>query len=377
MRGSVNKNALWTTIAIILSIALAMLFLSFVHEKDAALSTIEEGKPMLFGVHEQYQAGPNRTTPVGTRERYPLLDVTREFKAGVITPQNLIPSLKYLCQATWDAELTCIVSFKFDKENVFNGKWQPHIVQAMNWLKDNGHASDTIVVIWHEPEDDASDSFRDGRSKTFSDGAEFVRYFNIVHDWIKSVDPLIKTSHAALGYGYRPKVGGPGDKSAWVAEPEQWRTKADIDSIDIYSGRSFPLDMTLGTSPAFKRWFDSRESNKEWGVSERGWIADAGKSADRAKSIDAEFEWIASLPIDALPYFYVVWTTEGTENDPKIILDDAGIEAVNRGFGHIQARIDESTLPPVQPPPSMMTCPLCSGSGEVPTGATYTVRVDR
>lgn len=336
---------------------------------------------MLMGVHEQYQAGPNRTTPEGTRERYPHATVTREFKSGVITPQNLIPSLKTLCQATWDADMTCVVSFKFDPENVYNGKWQPHIEQAMRWIEDNKESERTIVVIWHEPEDDANDSFTGTKAKgrAFADGATFVRYFNKVHGWIKSANPRIRTSHAALGYGYRAKRGGPGDNSAWVADPTQWITNADIHSIDIYSGRSFPLEMTLETSAAFNRWKSTLPVGAKWGVSERGWIADTGKSVERANSIRSEFNWIASLPTGELPTFYIGWSTEGTENDPKLILDDNGRQALNEGFNLITNRlsIPVEPLPEPSPDPSMITCPLCHGAGEVPTDITYSIRVSR
>ncbi len=334
---------------------------------------------MLLGVHEQYQAGPNRTTPVESLGRYPQMAATREFKGGEIVPQNLIPSLKNLCQATWDAGLVCTVSFKFSKADVFNGKWQPFIEQAVSWMRDNGYSQRTILVPWHEPEDDATDSFRNKR-KTFDSGAEFVAYFNQIHQWVKQIDRNLYTSHAALGYAYRDKRGGPNDNTAWVEDASDWVTNADIHSIDIYSGRSFPLNHTLGTSPAFKRWKTYVAGSMPWGVSERGWITGKyGGHAERVESIRAEFDYLTRLPREELPYFYLVWNTEGTENDPKIILDESGIEAVNEGF----ARLYEYATTPVDPEPTPdpnpsgeVDCPTCNGNGKVPASweVTSTVR---
>lgn len=380
VRGSHKRGMVSAIIAGIITITVIIVTIMFI-TRDEAESRARVRIDMLMGVHEQYQAGPNRTTPEGTLERYPLARATREFKSGVITPQNLIPSLKTLCQATWDADMTCVVSFKFDPENVYTGQWQPHIEQAMRWIEDNKVSEQTIVVIWHEPEDDANDSFTGdkARGRAFADGETFVKYFNKVHGWIKTANPRIRTSHAALGYGYREKRGGPGDKSAWVADPSKWITNADIHGIDLYSGRSFPLEMTLETSTGFNRWKSTLPVGAKWGVSERGWIADAGKSVERANSIRAEFSWLAALPTDQLPAYYLVWTTEGTENDPKIILDESGRLAVNEGFKSLTDKltIPVEPLPEPSPEQSMITCPLCHGEGEVPTDITYSIKVSR
>ncbi len=329
---------------------------------------------MLLGVHEQYQDGPNRTTPVDTQARYPHLAITREFKGGIVKPQNLIPSLRNLCQDVWDAGLVCNVSFKFSKADVFNGQWQIYIEQMARYLTDNELTGKTVLTIWHEPEDDARDSFPNGMKPNkvpeFESGVEFVKYFNTVHRWLKGVNQQIVTSHAALGYGYRPKIGGPRDKSAYVTHPAQWVTECDIDAIDIYSGRSFPLNMTLGNSEAFKRWRDSRATATTWGVSERGWIADAMKYDERNASIAAEAEWLAALPDNERPAFYIVWTTEGVENDPKIILDSTGRDAVNDMFSKLKQPPAEEPAPEQ---PKMGQCPLCQGSGKVPTDQTFNV----
>ncbi len=325
---------------------------------------------MLLGVHEQYQ-GENATTPVDTLGRYPNTMITREFKGGIVKPQNLVKSLLNLCQDVWDAGLVCNVSFKLSPAEVFDGSWQIYVQQMCRFLVDNNRTGKTVLTFWHEPEDDARDSFpngmKSGKGAAFASGAEFVRYFNTIHDWCKAVSPSITTSHAALGYGYRPKVGGKGDKSAWVADAGAWLTKADIHAIDIYSGRSFPLSMTLDTSEAFKRWKVAHPGR--WGVSERGWTAGPDASAERAASITNELGWLAGLPDGDKPVFYTVWLTEGVEGDHNLKPNDAMTRAINAGF---EVALAEPPEEPSEPPTTTMQCPLCHGSGTVPIG-TYNV----
>lgn len=340
--------------------ALAMV-LTLIQPTNKAASEVEGNRPMRFGVHEQYQAGNDRTTPAETKQRYPLVEMTREFKGGVIEPQNLNPATKNLCQKVWDQGLICNVSFKFSVAEVLNGKWQPFIEQWAATTRDTGRSAQTILTVWHEPEND----------KHFRNAEQFVTYFNQVHDWVKAVDPSIMTCHAALGYRYRDN----GEISN--QEALQWVTKADINSIDIYSGRSFPLSMTLPESTGFKRWFTTRPGGSQWAVSERGWIAGADKSAERVASINAEFDWLASLEPEAMPAFYIVWTTEGTEGDPLIPLDDAGRAAVNEGFARIHAKLNpQPTSEPETPAPcESVQCPTCNGVGTIPSSWTVTTTI--
>lgn len=323
---------------------------------------------MLLGVHEQYQ-GENATTPTDTISRYPRAMVTREFKGGVVKPQNLVPSVTNLCQDIWDAGLVANVSFKLSVEDVTNGGWQIYVQQLCRFLVDNGRVGKTVLTFWHEPEDDAVDSYPNGTKKTglsFANGAEFVTYFDTIHDWCKAVHPNITTSHAALGYGYRPKIGGPGDKSAFVTNPDAWKTKADINAVDIYNGRSFPLDVILPDSEAFKRWRASHDG--PWGVSERGWTAGPDASAQRASAILAELSWLATTPDQ--PVFYIIWLTEGVENDVNLKPDDAMSRAINAGFEVIAGPKPD---PMPEPTPEDQECPLCHGSGRVPLDRTYAI----
>lgn len=287
---------------------------------------------MLLGVHEP--ADHLARTAV----RFPLAEVTREFVNSPIKAQSLVPKLINTCVNRQGPSVRRLVwSFKPDVADVNSGAWKPYIEELAYYIRDNHLESSVIICIWHEPENDVP--------KYFKTPEKFVRLFDTVHDWLKNIGPDIQTTHAALGYQY-----------SRMTDPvaRRWVTKADIHSIDIYSGRSFPLDMTLGTSEAFKRWKDSRPAGSSWGVSERGWIADAAHSAERAASIQQEAAYLAGLPVADRPVFYIVWNTPGTENDPQLVLDAAAEDAVNSLFGALSRTLL-----------ARMACPLCSGSGNV------------
>lgn len=286
---------------------------------------------MLIGVHESTTDQFARTAA-----SFPLTEVTREFEANVIGPQDLVKRVKARCQSAWSAGKTVVWSFKPDAAAVDSGRWQSDVTALAQYLKANNLSGQTIVCIWHEPEND------------FKNPADFVRMFNTVHDWLKAVDPNIKTTHAALGYYYR---------NVTVATAKKWITKADIHSIDIYSGRSFPLSMTLATSKSFQTWKAALPSGAKWGVSERGFIADASKSAERVAAINAEADYLNGLAEADRPAFYIVWNTAGTENDPTIVLDSAGATAINELMSRL-ARI---------------VCPLCKGTGYAEAGSSYVI----
>jgi hypothetical protein len=288
------------------------------------------------------------------------MGVTREFETKPIGAQDLVKRITARCGAAWAAGKTVVWSFKPLPADVQSGAWRPHVLALARYLVDNNLQDCTVIVIWHEPENDIG--------KFFTTPATFVRLFNKVHGWLKSVDPTILTSHAALGYAYRD--GGMTDQEA-----TEWVTEASIHSIDLYSGRSFPLTMTLGTSTAWRRWKATRPPGARWAVSERGWIADSSESLVRASAIDDECAWLAGLAPDALPDFYLVFNSPGTEDDALIVLDAAGQAAVNRLFA---ALTPFAALPPAEPPslpPTPVRCPLCAGDGTVPSG-TYTQVLD-
>lgn len=312
---------------------------------------------MKIGVHENYQ-GKSPLTVATTVGRFPRFGVTREFEADVLPAQDLVKRIVARCQPAWDAGKTAVWSFKPKPADVTSGAWKPHIVKLAQHIKDKGLQHQVVIVIWHEPENDVPLHFKSP--------AEFVQMFNTVHDWLMAVDPTIVTSHAALGYFYR-NVG--------IDVARRWVTKATIHSIDLYSGRSFPLEMTLGTSTGFNTWKASRPVGAPWGVSERGWIANAAMSQLRVKSIQDESDWLAALAPADRPAFYIVWNTEGVEKDSMIILDEPATAAVNTMFDRLAELSIPVPTPTPTPDPVKTQCPLCSGAGTVEPGKYVIVRV--
>lgn len=328
----------------------------------------------FFGVHEQYQ-GENATTPHETHARYPYTTVTREFKPNVLAPQNLIPAMEKLCRATWDMGWLCVVSFKLDPKEVANGKWQPFVEQLGRYLVANERTGHTIITIWHEAENNTASSFPRGTRKRtyFKDAQDYVRYFDTVHGWLKDVSPNILTNQAALGYAYRPTRGGTHDNTAWVEHANEWVTQADVQSIDRYNGRSFPLTDLLLRTDDFGRWKASRPANKRWAVSERGWAADGDAENNvRADAIGAEFDELIALPEEDQPLFYIAWLTSGTEDDAKLLPDPAMSAALNLGMSRALTPAPEPTPAPTES--TTRECPVCHGSGRVANDGSVVVQ---
>lgn len=333
---------------------------------------------VLVGVHEQYQGQVDVTTPYDTLRRYPLVAVTREFNSKPIAPQNLVPRLNHLCKDVWAAGLTVAVSFKLTPEDVFNCRWKPFIDSAVAWLRDSDYANRTILIIWHEPENDVP--------KHFENASQFVMYFNQIHDWIKAIAPDLLTCHAAVGYRYADKNIGTKANPTYTPidindnTASVWaETKADIKTIDIYSGRSFPLGTILPELSGFKRWLACVVGTGTYGVTERGWMASGtDEYVLRAQTIRREADWLRNDPDGRRCKLYIVWLTRGVENDPTLKPDDMMTEAVNELLAKVNApdTISEEPIPVGQPntgTEDTIECPLCNGHGRVASGKTYTI----
>lgn len=265
---------------------------------------------MLLGVHEAAHPDVTGRTFVGH-------EATREFMAGVVSPRSLIEHIKRDLAATWMAGQTGFWSFKPNPDDVASGAWRGPVQDLAMWAANNPDKP-FVLVIWHEPEND------------FDTPEAFVDLFNDVHDWVKAINPDLLTCHAALTYRYV-------DKFITEKDAPRWKTKADLNCADTYSGRTYPLDKILPDLPNFMRWF-KHVAGKRWGLTERGWTITPRKqdpegidrSAVRADSIQREFAWLAMQPTP--PEVYLVWATVGTEKDQGLLLDARAKAAVAAGF---------------------------------------------
>jgi hypothetical protein len=265
----------------------------------------------LLGVHQKQQ-------PADTAHEFAGHRGTRIFLPDVIHPRDLVRKLKIQCADTWAANQVAVWSFKPHPADVRNGKWRKPVEDLARYLKANP-GNKTAIVIWHEPENDVP--------LWFKRPEDFVQLFNTVHDWIVAIHPDAWTCHAALAYRYGIKTGGITDGAA-----KRWRTKARVNTIDAYSGRSFALDQTLPEHPGYQRWRRIVAPAGPWGVTERGWTCEPKDHPVRAAVIAREFAWLKALPPAERPVVYMIWSTSGVEGDPGLILDEHAKTAVRKGF---------------------------------------------
>jgi hypothetical protein len=306
---------------------------------------------IVVGIHQQYQGNVDRHEPDETLDIYPRTEATREFTSGyMLEPQNLIPKIEATCRKVWNQGLIAVWSFKPDSKAVSKGTWRPYLQQVADYLKTNRLDEKTIVVIWHEPEND------------FVEPKNFVNMFNTVHDTLKATAPKLLTCHAALGYRYRP--------NGEVKNPADWKTKADIHAIDLYQGRSFPLNQIMPENPAFKRWHAELVGGDAWAVTERGWVNSVDRGLTRAETIRREADWLATVRDKCL--LYLVWDTVGSEGDKGLPIRDAdGVAAVQYLMEQVQGPLEPEPEP--EPPTDTTDCPLCHGTGKVKRGQTITI----
>lgn len=308
---------------------------------------------VLVGVHERYDGKDARTSVAQTLAEFPLSRVIREFTASKLAPQNVVSKMINECKDGWANGQTVVWSFKPDPDAVLSGAWTPYFKSLAAYLRDNPDKP-TILSIWHEPENDVP--------TYFDDGPHFVRVFNKFHDDVVSVYPGAITCHIAMAYRYADSI----DITDAVAP--KWRTKAKLNAVDVYSGRTFKLNTIMPEQSGFKRWFTYVAQGGEFGVMERGFQAtvdDTAKQKLRADTIRREADWMRNTPEGRKCVVYVYWNSSGPEYNPHMVLDTQGEDALR----YLMEKVNE---PDPIPQVELMTCPLCVGAGEVPKG-NYTI----
>lgn len=263
-----------------------------------------ESMAALYGVHENIDPAATAGLLGG--------NATRIFTPGVISPRDLVAEVTAKCSATWAAGMTAVWSFKPLPDAVASGAWKPYVLALGQYLAANP-TSRTVVIIWHEPENDVP--------KWFGSAAAFVSLFDTVAGWLRQTWPHAVVVHAALAYRY----GDGRDITDQVAP--HWRTSADIHCADVYSGRSNPLNTILPELSSYRRWRRFVAQDSPWGITERGWTVgtDTGPTAasTRASAMAREVTWLGGLPAGGRPQIYLMWNTGGTEGDAGLVFDGA------------------------------------------------------
>lgn len=279
------------------------------------------------GVHEDWTAGGR--TPTQVKVRYPGAKIGRAFIARVLSyPVDLRPKARNVLLPYLAAKTPIVyLSAKSDVADTIRGDWDVQYRELGTYLDtlQKQHGVTIIFIPYHEPEDDLT-------------AAQFVPYFNRVRAAVKLGSSAIQVKPCYMSYQWLLRrngqsVGGKTDNpTAWFRNIQA----TDGVTVDVYSGRSFPLELTLSEHPAFRRWISYVPATWKWSVTERGWDTPSStnrtnRSALRVKTMNREFAEIRSRRgyysrlID-----YVIWSSPGTEGARGLVLDRAGEDAVAR-----------------------------------------------
>lgn len=301
-----------------------------------------------FGVHEDPTAGGR--TPAQVKAKYPHAIWGRAFVAGEqATGTDLRPKFDNLIPSYLSAGLKVIVSVKTNVADTRNGLMNARFVELGAHLEATYPTSDVEVIWYHEPEDNM-------------DGQAFVHAFNKVHDKIQEGGPNVKVGMASMTYQWAMNWNNTASIGGHTDNPSEWLSyngvplKADFLAADVYSGRSFPLDQTLGAHPGYVRWLDEfaeplmalRSEQIPIYLTERGFETPSSTEPTtryqmRVDTIEAEFAYLAAAtePITK----YIFWSSPGTENAPGLVMDPTAEDAIIAGM-------DAAASPP---PPSDCT----------------------
>ncbi len=244
---------------------------------------------LRVGVHD---ARP----PAEVFAAFPGATMTRPFIGPGVMPKgtDLVARFEAVAKPTWAAGGTPVVSVKLNPADVAAGAWDDGLRKLGAWLAGR---PETVVVLWHEPEDDHA---------TPSAARAFVAAFNHARTLLKQGCPALVVAYCAMAFQWRPG-------SRCTAEAAVWRgIVADLYLCDVYSGKSFPASAILPEHTGFARWkkeIVDAVPGRRWGVGERGILA----GPTRGATWERERTWLA----DTDCALFMVWNTPGTEGDGR------------------------------------------------------------
>lgn len=272
------------------------------------------------GVNENDPSAPTskRLDPELLKRKYPGVLMTREFAGdGKPFSQGTI-----IWDKIWErakgpvaSGLKPVVSFKLLPAEVNNGSWDAELIRFGRSLNGSQRRGEDIwIVYWHEPENNLAP-------------ADFVKAFNRIYDILKKESWRTQIGPAYMIYHWLPKWDDPTKSVAGKTDvPSAWWTKADFYGADVYSGNTQPLTAHLGTHKGFQRWRKALPiDNRPVFLMERGAIATSAQYATRVKMIQDDLAYMGEdTRIDG----YLYWNTVGTENNPNLVLDASGENAL-------------------------------------------------
>jgi hypothetical protein len=279
--------------------------------------------PLAVGVHEKWTAPDNGRMPGDVMLRFPGSSIGRAFvNAYTGSPENLRPGVRNACLPYLQAEVPVVyVSVKTPRQDTRNGLWDgqyralaDHIMVD---LKTEYPNTEIRFIPHHEPEDDMT-------------GLQFQGYFHRVRDAMKGAQPDLKIVYCAMAYQWAPNWNNTASIGGRTNNPAEWQVTADEYAVDVYSGRSFPLDQILPEHPGFRRWLDNVvPAGVVYSVTERGFETPSTTNAEerfelRNETIEREFNWLKSTPEGLRCANYIYWNSSGTEQAAGLKLDPSG-----------------------------------------------------
>lgn len=275
------------------------------------------------GVHENWGALDFGRRPNETLERYPGAAVARNVFINRTTAgkaEDLRPRVDAALRPFLTAGTPKVyISIKTPIAATRNGDWNAKYAQLgahLAAINTSPHPTVVDFLAWHEPEND------------FSSGAAYAHYANKVRQHMKAGGgEAVNVGYSAMAYQWSPNRPA-------TANPAQWRqAEMDFYCVDVYSGRSYRLDIILPEHSGFLRWFreiaDFGSRSGAYRVTERGFETPSQTYPEvryelRNETITREFDWLRDNAVGKKCYDYVYWSSSGTEDATGLLLDPTG-----------------------------------------------------
>lgn len=302
-----------------------------------------------IGIHEDWTATPKGRTPAEVKARYPLATIGCVFTGKPLTlVQDLRAKVFNALKPYLAAGVKVLyLRVKTDITQTRSGAWDARYLELAVYIAklQLEYGVEIILIPWHEPEDN------------FPNGKTFVEYYNRVFDAVKAGSTAVKVKPCFMTYHWAP--GKTGSIEGKTDNPSDWLNglkMTDGVTVDVYSGRSFGLQLILPEHPGFARFIFHLPSSIRWSTTERGWETPSKADKNyrpsvRVTSMHREFVWVLSDdPIAQRCDDYTVWSSPGTENAPGLVIDPMGEREIDSFLEQAHAKVAPVLLPNTNDP---------------------------